>query len=350
MNNARNELWQKLVHADVVSGELPSVDTIESPWYIKVLLAISGWLAALFLLGFLGAAFSFAFRNSGVSFVVGGLMIGGAYAFLRMPKNEFIEHLALAVSFAGQCLVAYAIYDSIKGETSLLLFAVFQLGLAVVMPNFLHRVFSSFAFAFCLSLAFTGWGLPFIVSGLILCAVAWLWLNEFRFYRYINMLQPIGYGLILAVISITCSALMGSDFSRSQTKTFYIQPWMGELIAGVALMYVVREIVNRIGLGGFNKMSLVLYGAVVALTLASWQAHGITVGLVILLLGFAGSNRVLMGLGIIAFLYFVSSYYYFLEVTLLAKSLSLLLIGVVMLSIRWLLGHVVSTVEGALHE
>lgn len=347
MNSARNELWKMLVHAGVVSGELPSADSIESPWYIKALLAISGWLAALFLLGFIGAAFSFAFRNSGVSFVVGGLMIGGAYAFLRMPKNEFIEHLALAVSFAGQCLVAYAIYDSIKGEAGIFLIAVFQLGLAVVMPNFLHRVFSSFAFAFFLSHAFTGWGLPYVVSGLILCSAAWLWLNEFRFSRYTNMFQPIGYGLILAVVSITCTALMSSDFSLSHNKTLYIQPWMGEVIAGVALLYVVWEIVNRIGHGGLNKVSLVLYGAVVALTLVSWQAHGITVGLVILLLGFAGSNRVLMGLGIIAFLYFVSSYYYFLEVTLLIKSLSLLLIGLVMLGVRWLLIHFTSTVEEA---
>jgi uncharacterized membrane protein len=140
---------------------------------------------------------------------------------------------------------------------------------------------------------------------------------------------------------------MSSNFSLSQAKTFYIQPWVGELIAGAALTYVVWEIVNRIGHSGLNKVSLVLYGAVVALTLASWQAHGITIGLVILLLGFAGSNRVLMGLGIIAFLYFVSNYYYFLHVTLLIKSLSLLLIGLVMLGVRWLLFHFASTAEEA---
>jgi len=49
-----NQLWDLLKDENLVEGELPVIKEIDSPWYVKVLLAASGWLAAVFLLGFLG--------------------------------------------------------------------------------------------------------------------------------------------------------------------------------------------------------------------------------------------------------------------------------------------------------
>jgi len=57
-------------------------------------------------------------------------------------------------------------------------------------------------------------------------------------------------------------------------------------------------------------------------------------------LGYAGSNRVLQGLGITSLLFYISSYYYLMETTLLAKSQTLLVVGLVLLMIRWLLPYI----------
>ena len=66
------------------------------------------------------------------------------------------------------------------------------------------------------------------------------------------------------------------------------------------------------------------------------EVLGLTAGMVIMLLGFAGA-RVLLGLDIVSLLFYLSSYYYLLDATLLVKSGTLLLVGVVLLLVCWLL-------------
>lgn len=65
---------------------------------------------------------------------------------LRTPKREFIEHLAFALSFAGQALVMWALNELLHSPDLVvwLLMALLQALLAVVMPNFIHRVFRPF--------------------------------------------------------------------------------------------------------------------------------------------------------------------------------------------------------------
>jgi hypothetical protein len=109
MKDSSVSVWSELSVAGIVQGEMPSTHEIESPWYVKVLLAFSGWLAALFVLGFIWAGYVFIVKSNTASLVTGGLMIAAAYAILRMPKNEFFEHVALAVSLAGQALMIFAI-------------------------------------------------------------------------------------------------------------------------------------------------------------------------------------------------------------------------------------------------
>ena len=151
------QMWATLLQAGLTEGTAPETGNLESPWYVKVLLAFSGWLAALFLLGFIGMGFEFVFRNSTAAFIIGGMMIGGAFAILRIPKNEFVEHLALAASLAGQALVVYAIFNISNHNEKIawLLVALLQVPLAVIMPSFVHRVFSSFVAVFAFSMALT---------------------------------------------------------------------------------------------------------------------------------------------------------------------------------------------------
>ena len=79
------------------------------------------------------------------------------------------------------------------------------------------------------------------------------------------------------------------------------------------------------------------------------EVQGITVGIVILVLGFSGANRVLLGLGSVSLLFYISSYYYLLDTTLLDKSLSLFIVGLVLLIIRWLMSHILPIKKGTRH-
>jgi uncharacterized membrane protein len=67
----------------------------------------------------------------------------------------------------------------------------------------------------------------------------------------------------------------------------------------------------------------------------SFPAHGLAAATLLLLLGFAGGNRILFGLGLVACASFLSHYYYQMRETLLTKAVILGVIGIIVLIVRW---------------
>lgn len=355
MSQRNEELWVILREASLVEGSAPEVSNIESPWYVKTLLAFSGWLAALFLLGFIGVGFAFIIESSAASVVAGSVMIAGAYAMLRMPKNEFFEHIALAASLAGQALIIFSIFKITdrNDEVAWLLVALLQSSLAVVIPSFVHRVFSSAVAAYAFSAALSSLGAPYIVSGIIMFLVAWLWLNEFRYVQHMRKMRAIGYGLVLALIPLKATMLFGPGIFAlrpgESPSEQWVQPWMGEMLAAAVTLYVAWQLLQRYRQALNSRVAITVLVSTLILCVVSLEAWGITVGIMIMLLGYAGSNRVLLGLGIISLLFYISSYYYLLDATLLAKSQALLVVGLVLFAIRWLMLRVIPSAVEAKH-
>ena len=355
MSRSGEPLWETLLGAGLVQGEAPATDTMESPWYVKALLAFSGWLAAMFLLGFVGVGFRFIMDSGLASLIAGGAMMGGAYAILRIPKNEFVEHLALAMSIAGQALAIYAFFEILDTHGALLwaLVALLQILLAVIMPNDVHRVWSSYAAAVTLALTLASMRVPCLAHGLVMLLAAWIWLNEFRYRRYMRHMRAIGYGLVIALIQLTGTTLfhrenLGGLIEYSPGAAL-LPAWLGELATGAVLLYVVWKLLPRLDLRPKEPLALTALLSTLLFGGVSLEAHGIAAGLTIILLGFAGGNRVLLGLGMAALLFFISSYYYLLEKTLLYKSGTLLLVGVVLLAARGLMMRVASRPRGAVN-
>lgn len=355
MSRAREEIWATLEKDGVVQGAAPESGERQTPWYVKALLAFSGWLAALFLLGFIGAGFEFVFRNSTAAFIIGGLMIAAAFAILRIPKNEFVEHLALAVSLAGQALVVYAIFETSHRNYKIawLLVTLLQVPLAVLMPNFVHRVFSSFVAACALSITLAIMGWSHVVCGIIMLLAALAWLNEFRYPDHMAKIRAIGYGLVLALIQLKGTALfddrtMGWQLSPNQSAV-WAKPWVGEVLIGMVTLYVVWYFLQRSQQVISGRLSITALLGTFLVCLVSIKVQGLTVGMVIILLGFASPNRLLLGLGIVSLLFYISSYYYLLDATLLSKSLTLLMVGLVLLTGRWLMPRILPVEKEAQH-
>ena len=282
-------------------------------------------------------------------------MIIVAFVLLRWGKNAFVEHLALAVSLAGQALVVWAIVESVEShaENAWLLVTLLQMLLAVGMPNFVHRVFSSFAATYAFSLSLTAMGLPYVSSAVALFLAAWLWLNEFNYPRHMRNMQAIAYGLVLALVPFKGSALYGHAFMGMQSlhdkSAFGVQPWMGEVLAGAVMIYVVWQLLQRLGKRAAGPLAITAILGTLILCAVSLEARGLTVGLVIMLLGFAGGNRILSGLGIVALLFYISSYYYLLESSLLVKSQILFVTGLILLAIRWLIMRMIPAPKEVQH-
>ncbi|MDX8395649.1 MAG: DUF4401 domain-containing protein [Mariprofundaceae bacterium] len=337
-----NHIWDMLVAANLVQGSKPDTWKLETPWYVKTLLAFSGWLAALFLLGFLGVGFAFVLENSMAGIITGGLMIAGAFAVLRKSKDQFHDHLALALSITGQSLIIIAFFTLNKFNNPLpwILTAMLQVLLAGIMPNFIHRLFSAFFGALAFAIALGEMGIPYVFQGVVMFLAAWVWLNEFKHPQHMKIIQPIGYGLVLCLVYIKGAFLFGSGlhvWRSTHPYEVWTQPWMGEVLISMVTLYVVWQLLQRYRHSVSETFSrLVLFGTLIVCA-ASMEANGITVGIMILLLGFAASNRMLLGLGVTSLLFYVSSYYYLLEATLLSKSMTLFALGLIMLLSRWLM-------------
>ena len=355
MSRPGEQLWDTLLQAGLVQGEAPATDRmIASPWYVKGILAFSGWLAALFLLGFVGVGLQFIIESGPASFMAGGVMMGAAYAVLRIPKNEFVEHLALAMSIAGQALAVWGFYGILDTHGALLwaLVVFLEALLAVIMPNDVHRVLSAYAAAISFAMTLACMRQPYLAQGLVMLLAAWIWLNEFRYPRYTRRLRAIGYGVVIALIQLTGMTLffyesMGWLIDYGPQEAL-LPPWLGEAASGAVMLYVVWKLLPRVGLRPADPRALTILLSTLLFCGVSLEAHGLTAGMTILLLGFAGGNRVLLGLGIAALLCYLSSYYYLLERTLLYKSVTLLMVGAVLLAVRWLLLRVAFRPKGAI--
>src|SRR5262245_62060082 len=104
----RSALWSQLEKAGLVQGGLPEAGDSSSPWFIRVMLGFAGWLGALFLLGFVGAAFAFVFRSAAMMVLAGGGACAAAVAIFRAaPKSDFMAQFGLAGSLAGQALLLF---------------------------------------------------------------------------------------------------------------------------------------------------------------------------------------------------------------------------------------------------
>ncbi|MCE9665649.1 DUF4401 domain-containing protein [Halomonas sp. M5N1S17] len=339
-------LNERLGQAGIVVDEGDAPPVLETPWFVRALQAFSGWLAALFLLGFIGMGAVFVLDSSAAAASLGLVMIAGAFALLRGANGDFVEHLALAGSLAGQLLVAWALGAALGSVSAGFWWSLvgLQAVLALVMPSLTHRTFSAFAASLAFYLALTkGVSAPSLAGGLVLLSLTILWLNEFRWPAHMRQLQALGYGLLLGLLAIQImgyhgqSLLLGRYDYGTGTGMAWLEPWVGDGLATLALLLLIRHVFLRHRDAIAPSARVAAYGASAVLMLLSLEAHGLSQGAVVIALGFAIGNRLIMGLGVILLLLAITNYYYWLDVTLLAKSVTLCLLGVLLLALRWVL-------------
>ncbi|WP_394497333.1 DUF4401 domain-containing protein [Shewanella sp. ENK2] len=345
-NKPIHGLWQLLIQHQLVMGEAPEKTEITSPWFVKLLLAIAGWFAASFFLGFVALGLEFIFDEDSGPYIMGAVLVLVAYVLLLKIRNEFLEHLALALSFCGQILLVYGFIQHTNDDVSWLMATVLQLSLLFMMPNDIHRFCSAFIAGCCLMVTLALLHLPFIGGGVVLMVACWLLLNEFNlskkpmFAGLSRHKRPIAYGLLLS--QVLQSSLMAfqyhwyKDIGASVSQGVYTAPWMGNVLLAFVSLYVAQTILSRHPELS-QKLRYWIFAVIVIISVLSFEAPGINVGILLLILGFSASNYLLTGVGITALLSFISAYYYFLHYPLFEKSITLIVMGLVLLGMRWFL-------------
>lgn len=345
MDSSANDLWETLKRQQLVSGELPAsaTDAVHdtTPWYIVLMQGFAGWVAALFMLGFVGSVFGFLFRfDNEVALIASGLICCTvAYVlFCTQPKGIFVGQLGLVFSLTGQMMVAWGLLDWVSYQSSIgfFLLAGFQLVLTLLIPHFIHRILSCW---FAMIALF--WGLNQLgIYGLgaACCCVLFtlVWMNENHWKRFQSLWEPVGLGLALALVQFNGHILFSDDLlsfygKQSANAWWSIAPWVTSALVAVSFALVINKIFVQYQLS-LSSMTgrLAIIGGVL-LVASGLIALGTSSALLILLVGFAYQRTSLKALGLLALLSFVSWYYYNLNSTLLVKSFILIGTGVALL-------------------
>ena len=313
-----HDLWRALAERGLTDALAPSdaaqtPHATERPWYIGLLLGVSGWLAGLFALGFVGLLMR---PDTPVAAGFTGVVLLGAAWGLYVAERDgaFAAQLALALSIAGQCLVLFALNKDAPGVGGIAASALLlQIVLALAMPNPLHRALSAFfaTIAWALTVRFALFGEPDFWRGEREVAV--------------SLAQSLG-GWALAWLPVAAGIALlvrreSGWMARGWAGT--IRPLLTGLIVGLAFATLASQPFESFRWWGGGEMA---HG-----WLALWPLLSALAALGAVAAAFALGQRALLGVGAVAALLHVSHFYYALGTSLLLKSLLMLAMGSAML-------------------
>jgi len=280
------------------------------PWFVSALLGLSGWLAGLFCLAFLGALLQPA--RAGGFLAIGLILLGVSFALYRVPAGAFVEQLALAFSMAGHVAVtvAFGMGTESAGWTAFLV-AVLQCAWLAVAPNRTARVLATLfgCIAWALAVRFAWWG------------------HDFRTSPYEVSLGPalVGWLLVWGPIALGARILVASEvrwLSAGRQRLF--RPALTGLL--LALTYGT--------LASQPLQGLLLWAADAPPRpswLALWPLLSVGASLLALACAHALRNRALIGAAVAAALLHVFHFYMLVGTTLLTKAALMAVAGVLLL-------------------
>ena len=348
------QLWDRLREDGVVEGEAPEPAEPSSPWFVRAMLGIAGWIGALFLLGFVAVALSFVMNSAAAAMLVGAACCAGAYALFRtFHGQDFVEQFALALSLAGQGLLIVGLGQLLDGSgpSFLLAVAAMQAVLACLVSNFLHRLLASAGAAVAFALAIGELQLHGLAAPLLCAGLAWIWLEPRRWAASAQLWRPLGYGLLLALLLVESFRLLGMEamFGGNDKISWMARhgPLLGRVLTTAVLVWVAAKLTMREGFPPGSRTFTTAVGASVLIGLLCLGAPGLASALLILLLGFAAGARLLVALGVLSLLGLIAHFYYSLHATLLEKSGLLAITGLFLLAAAALLRREAPTIEEA---
>ena len=350
---------QGLIDAQNVNHELLSSAQSEarSPWFISLLFGMSGILASLFFIGFL----TLLLDNTGLLdstlavFIIGGILsvIGGFLFYnARSRHSPFWNSLAFAITLAGQGYIAYALLASeIAEPLNIMLLLLVQLLMTVAIANFIYRLLSATLALSCLFYLLNYYHLSEISLGLLALITSLTHLQLYRLAAFIphkwrmnalEIISAIGYASAYVLLSVSVyfiAAEYGNSFDSldSYGEAFSYNYYLAQGLLTLASLYAAYLILKRYQVKLRSTAGLLISAAIVLLGIMSIYVSGLLATSLIIIIATANSQRVLLGLSVIALVGYIFWYYYQLDTSLLVKSASMLVIGIALLLLRWLL-------------
>ena len=161
----------------------------------------------------------------------------------------------------------------------------------------------------------------------------------------LEIMSAIGYASAYVLLSVSVyfiAAEYGNSFANfnsldSYGEAFSYNYYLAQGLLTLASLYAAYLILKRYQVKLRSTAGLLISAAIVLLGIMSIYVSGLLATSLIIIIATANSQRVLLGLGVIASVGYIFWYYYQLDTSLLVKSVSLFVIGIALLLLRWLL-------------
>ena len=353
---------QGLIDTQNVSDKLlnNAESAARSPWFISLLFGMSGILASLFFIGFL----TLMLDNTGLLdstlavIIIGALLsvIGGFLFYnARSRHSPFWNGLAFAITLAGQGYIAFALLaNEIAEPLNIMLLLLVQLFMTIVIPNFIYRLLSATLALNCLFYLLSYYHLSEVSLGLFALITSVTHLQRYTLAAFIptkwraslfDISSAIGYASAYVLLNISVyfiAAEYGNSFDSLDNldnygEVFSYNYYLAQGLLTLASLYAAYLILKRYHIKLLSTAGLLISAAIIILGVISIYVSGLLATSLIIIIATANSQRVLLGLGVIALVGYIFWYYYQLDTTLLVKSASMLVIGISLLLLRWLL-------------
>lgn len=294
---------------------------------IKVLTVTGGFLVSCAFLGFLFVA---GLYNSGLGMLVCGfIFVAGALILKRVFDILILDTFAVSFYVCGCLLILLGTGEYHLGQTPVCaLFMIIALISLLFIQNYMMAfvatcIFHAAAFAILQSsYPYTSYAHVYL-SLMIWFFTFWL-LEEARIIRWSNKLSrlynPVRMGTLAAIL-VTAYLSGNGWFLR-----FYTVSWLTTLAAGSSVLLLLPKMLDALNIQKTAGKILAFAAAILTLAPTIW-APALAISILLILLCFYVNFKTGIVAGIIALIWFVSDFYYNLQIILLTKSLLMMATG-----------------------
>jgi hypothetical protein len=303
------------------------------PWFVRMLVALSAWLATALLLVFVWGT---RIVETEVGAIVAGCtLIISALVLRRRLTAEFFRQIALALSLTGQTLLVFGWGGEFGVTEASLTVIALQALLLLAYPDSLHRFLSVLLAVLAAVVLLYELRVPDAIHVLITALAVAVVMGWWRAHTWLtskaaNLCQPINYGMVVALFGVLMPSAV---FGVVSDEISFPHAYVSTGTMGIVLIALEIRLFLLHGVAWKSAPVVGMLLGTVLFLIAAAQAPGVVAAIIVLLIGFQFGNHLLTGMAIGFLIFFLSAYYYHLEISLLLKSGSLIGSGLLLLSI-----------------
>ncbi len=316
-----------------IDKEILEAENNKSSLAIKILSIFGGILASSAFVGFL--ALIGLYKSKETLLILGVLSIVAAFIINKKSEALFLDTFSIAIYIIGFMMLFIGMEGLNYGENAITLVILSIALVSVYLGQNYLLSFISFLIISGSLLAFVQINefdnLIHLLLFFVLISLVYVFFNEAKLISGNKKIAKVYYPLRVAlIISYLVHLMIFANTKKIGLHIDYV--WIPSITIFGTFIFTLHKLMKIFKINDF-KISLIIYGFSLLLFVATFFAPAINGTILIIILCFYVNYKTGFVLGIISLMYFISQFYYDLNLTLLTKSIMLFVSGILFISL-----------------